>query len=333
MDERPISGRGPRLQGREEITTLLRAFVVGQSDAASMLLAGPDGSGRTALLATAGGYAAAAGTRFVAVRGGDSPAPYGLWREIVETLAPAVQLLPAPHRKVLSEALSGSGASVQARLILATAALNIVRNASRSSPLVISVDDAHRLDPDSADLLAFVARRLAGSGSRLLITSRPGDAVIERAVDTAVSLEPLSAIASQCLLRNVFPYLTTTTRTAIAIAARGNPKSLIDQGYAALMASGASSPQPSEALADLLTRAADRARANGEVRTAATTFARAAELSPRPADQARRFALAACALADVTGDVAAVRRWHHAAAAAGHGRGEGGAPLALVVAD
>ncbi|WP_127502396.1 helix-turn-helix transcriptional regulator [Actinoplanes solisilvae] len=86
-----------------------------------------------------------------------------------------------------------------------------------------------------------------------------------------------------------------------------------------------------EALAERLRAGAERSIRRGEPVAAAEALARAAELSPRPADRARRLLEAAFLRADVTGDLRDAARLLDRARAAGTDLA-GSLPVALVVA-
>ncbi len=58
------------------------------------------------------------------------------------------------------------------RLSLGVATVAVVRALAMTRPVLIAVDDVQWLDPPTARLLVFVARRLAGSATRLAVASR-----------------------------------------------------------------------------------------------------------------------------------------------------------------
>ena len=71
------------------------------------------------------------------------------------------EVLPAPQRDALRTAFGvSSGAASPDRLLIGLAVLGLVSEAAEAQPLVCVVDDEQWLDRASAQVLAFVARRL-----------------------------------------------------------------------------------------------------------------------------------------------------------------------------
>ena len=73
--------------------------------------------------------------------------------------------LPAPQREALEVALLRAGTSdaVAGQRAVATATTSVMIELATSSPVLVAVDDTQWLDPPSARVLDFAARRLAGS--------------------------------------------------------------------------------------------------------------------------------------------------------------------------
>jgi len=69
--------------------------------------------------------------------------------------------LPGPQRDGLRAAFGMRGAASLDRFLVGLAALNLLSAAAEERPLVCLVDDAQWLDRASAQVLAFVARRLS----------------------------------------------------------------------------------------------------------------------------------------------------------------------------
>jgi DNA-binding CsgD family transcriptional regulator len=303
------------LYGRDQLLAVLSEWArpAGPVTGQSALLLGDRGSGKTALLAAAGHGARTAGLTVVRIGGERGDPPFATLRRLLSGFPGLAGRLSAAHQAAVSAAADGDGnigatATAAPGLVLATAVLSFVRAASASGPVLIIVDDADQLDPGSAGLLAFAARRLAGSGTRLLLASLPETgAFTDQATDIVLRAEPLPASAADELLRGRFPIIPAGTRRRIIEDAAGNPRDLVEQGYAAV-AGSSWSPTADDVAARLTEQAAIHTRARGDAEGAATAWRRSAELSPDPADRARRFAAAACSIADVTGDLAAVER-------------------------
>src|SRR5260370_42703226 len=91
------------------------------------------------------------------------------------------------------------------------------------------VDDLPWLDRASAGVLAFVARRLAGSRVGFLAASRPGqESFFERAGLVQHELGPLDEEAASRLVSSRFPELAPRVRQRGMTEAQGNPLALLE---------------------------------------------------------------------------------------------------------
>ncbi len=79
--------------------------------------------------------------------------------------------LPPPQTRVLNLLLRKEEGRFD-RLSLSVAMLATVRTMATDDPLLVAVDDVQWIDPSSEKVLAYVVRRLAGSGVRLLLVRR-----------------------------------------------------------------------------------------------------------------------------------------------------------------
>lgn len=124
---------------------------------------------------------------------------------------------PLPHR-------SGND-----RFAVGVAVLNLLAEASAAKPVLCLIDDAHWLDPDSADILLFAARRLAAEPVAMLFAVREGYAPDFPApgLDELV-VGPLDDAAAAHLLGERHAGLPPTTRQGILKAAEGNPLALLE---------------------------------------------------------------------------------------------------------
>lgn len=89
-------------------------------------------------------------------------------------------LLPAPQQAAMAEALRRTTGETRADpTTVAAAFAGTIALLATTSPLVIAVDDVQWLDHETADLLAFAARRLPAQGVLLLLTLRDEPGVPE----------------------------------------------------------------------------------------------------------------------------------------------------------
>ena len=145
---------------------------------AAIVVEGVSGIGKSSLLRAAATRADEAGFVVLEAYGGEMEAadPWSVARQLFwpALAADAESLLADP---ALAGLPFGPGATADPpgdRLFGGLHALFwLVTRLSESSPLLISVDDAHLADAPSAQLLAFLARRVAGLPVLLLVASRP----------------------------------------------------------------------------------------------------------------------------------------------------------------
>ncbi|GAA1620566.1 helix-turn-helix transcriptional regulator [Actinoplanes couchii] len=110
-------------------------------------------------------------------------------------------------------------------LTVRLAVLALLRTIAEAGPVLCLVDDAHLLDPESWQVLAFAARRI--SGDRVaLVASFPVGA--EPAGMPVHRLQPLSPEAARDLLRRHAPDLADDVAGALTELAEGHPAALID---------------------------------------------------------------------------------------------------------
>ncbi len=167
--------------------------------------------------------------------------------------------LPAPQRTALELALTGRGESTLQRdgLALRLAVLSVLRALAAQGPVLIVADDLQWLDPASAELLGFAARRLGEMPVRMLSAVRtdtePRDQQHDRHLrasppDTlAVRLNPLSrAQVAELLGHRGYTGLPRTTVRDIHRTSGGNPLFALELGRA--LAENPARPSPGEPL-------------------------------------------------------------------------------------
>jgi len=152
---------------------LVEAVSVGESRA--LVVHGEPGAGKTALLE----YLAerAAGCQVVRVAGVQSEmelAFAGL-HQVCAPLLDRLEVLPGPQAEAIRTAFGLSAGPVPDRFLVGLAVLSLLAEVAAKQPLVCLVDDAQWLDRASAQVLAFVARRLEAESVGLVFGTRiPG---------------------------------------------------------------------------------------------------------------------------------------------------------------
>ncbi|OBF11405.1 LuxR family transcriptional regulator [Mycobacterium sp. ACS4331] len=138
-----------------------------------------------------------------------------------------VDRLPTPQRGALGTALGMTEGPTPDRFLVGLAVLNLFSDAAIDGPLLCLVDDEQWLDRASAQVLAFVARRLGAESVALVFAARqPTDAVA--GLPTLV-VRGLQAREARALLDTVLTGpLDDRVRDQIVAETRGNPLALLE---------------------------------------------------------------------------------------------------------
>jgi DNA-binding CsgD family transcriptional regulator/tetratricopeptide (TPR) repeat protein len=185
---RPLLDRSALLdRGAESdaLGQLLANAVAG--DGAVVVLEGPAGIGKTALVRRQTQRAREQGLRVLRATGSELETgfPFGVARQLLER---TLDGLPERERALLlsgpaglADQVLGSASQFSAQTADLQAAVHalfrLTINLTREQPLLISVDDAHWADLTSLQFLHYLARRLADTSIALLVATRPNDPV------------------------------------------------------------------------------------------------------------------------------------------------------------
>ena len=255
----PARPRPDLVIGREELFAGAREQLSGGG---SVLVHGPAGIGKsTVLRALAAECAESARTVLrCSATESESHLPFLALADLLGLVVDEVSdRLPAPQRTALESALTGRGESTLQRdgLALRLAVLSVLRALAAQGPVLIVADDLQWLDPASAELLGFAARRLGEMPVRMLCAVRtdtePRDQQHDRYLrasppDTlAVRLNPLSrAQVTELLGHRGYTGLPRTTVRDIHRTSGGNPLFALELGRA--LAENPARPSPGEPL-------------------------------------------------------------------------------------
>ena len=165
--ETALHGRRDEL---ERIGDLLRG--ARRSQSAVLVLRGPAGIGKSALLAQA--RAAAADMQVLACRGTESEArlPFAALHQLLRPVLDRADAIPAIQARALRCALGLEFGSRREPFLVSLAVLSVLAEAAERRPLLCVVDDAQWLDEATADALRFVARRLDAEPVAMLLAAR-----------------------------------------------------------------------------------------------------------------------------------------------------------------
>ncbi|MGC9539838.1 AAA family ATPase [Streptomyces sp. UG1] len=254
----PARCRPDQVIGRQELFTAAREQL---GRGGSVLLHGPAGIGKsTVLRALAGEYGGAARTVLrCSPTESESHLPFLALADLLGLVLDEVSgRLPTAQRTALESALTGRGESSLQRdgLALRLAVLSALRALADTGPVLVVADDLQWLDPASAELLGFAARRLGDTPVRMLCAVRTeGEEYDEydrhlrmSPPDTlAVRLGPLSRAQMSALLdHRGYTGLPRSTVRDIHRTSGGNALFALELGRA--LAENATPPRPGEPL-------------------------------------------------------------------------------------
>src|SRR5215475_1423019 len=193
----------------------------------ALVVQGEAGVGKSALLEYAAG--AAADLRVVRAVGVESEmelAFAGL-HLLCAPLLDRLERLPGPQRDALRTAFGLRGGGAPDRFLVGLAVLTLLSEAAEERPLLCVVDDAQWLDRASAQVLAFVARRLLAEPVGLVFAARDPGQTLGGLPDLEV--RGLREEDARGLLRSVVRVrLDERVRDRILAETRGNPLALLE---------------------------------------------------------------------------------------------------------
>ena len=137
--------------------------------------------------------------------------------------------LPAPQRDALGTAFGLRAGEPPDRFLVGLAVLSLLTDAAGDRPLIVVLDDAQWLDRASAQVLGFVARRVAAESIVLVFAVREhvGDGDLARLPELA--LGPLEDLDARALLASAMPgTMDDAVRDRIVEEAQGNPLALLE---------------------------------------------------------------------------------------------------------
>ena len=161
-----------RKREMELLTGLLAQSAEGTS--AAVVVRGEPGIGKTALFDILSARAASEGTRVARVTGVESEAPlgYAALHRLLLAFPGLFERLPAPQRYALESTFGLVAGPPPDRFLVALGVLTLLAEAASADGLLCVVDDAQWLDPESAVVLGFVARRLQAEGVVMVFGAR-----------------------------------------------------------------------------------------------------------------------------------------------------------------
>jgi DNA-binding CsgD family transcriptional regulator len=221
------------LVGRDQDVALVRSFV---DDAAvrggSLVIVGDAGVGKSVLVVDAAGYAATVGVQVIWAVGveHDAGVSFSGLSQVLSPLLDELDELGEGHRGALRGALGmATPAAAAGRTAISNAALQLLIRAAQDRPILLVVDDMPWLDTISAQILAFLARRVSGYRVGVLATARTGEPTeFDTSQLRTHELGPLPDDAARALLDSRYPALAPRPRQRLLAEAQGNPLALLE---------------------------------------------------------------------------------------------------------
>ena len=215
---------------REALGRLLARAADGFGGA--LVLRGEAGVGKTALLDGTVAAAAAGGMRVVRLTGVEAEAQlrYAGMHRFLLPFADHLERLPVPQRDALRSTFGLVAGPSANRFLVALSVLTLMADVALQAPLVCVVDDVQWLDPESAVLLGFVARRLAAERVVLLFAVREaaGQAPALAGLPE-LAIGELDDDAALDLLASLAPgWLSPAVGARIVAGTGGNPLALTE---------------------------------------------------------------------------------------------------------
>ena len=163
--QRPLLDRSSERESIDELLELVRRGFCGV-----LVLRGGHGVGKTTMASYAVGAASGFGvSAFTAVES-EISLQYGGVHELLIPFLPLIGELPAPQRQALRVAFGLEAGPQPDRFLVGLACLTLLARAAADEPVLCAVDDAEWMDPESALVLGFVARRLYADRVGIILT-------------------------------------------------------------------------------------------------------------------------------------------------------------------
>ena len=219
---------GGVLVGRDPELSLIAATLADRERGAAIVIRGPAGIGKTALVEEAV-RRVGPGRRILRTfgRAPETGLPTAGLCQLLQPLLPLAHLIPEPRQAALRVAFGITAGPAPEPFALAMATLDLLADAAAERPLLVVAEDLQWLDPATVGVLRFVARRLEHEPIVLLATTRDDEPdPLQRVDGQVLGLLPLDPEDARRLLDAAAPDLSRATVTTVLRAAEGNPLAL-----------------------------------------------------------------------------------------------------------
>lgn len=221
----------PKLLGRQRECEMLDDLLSSTraNDGAALLLHGVAGVGKSTLL----DYLASKAGDCTVIRStgveSEMELPYAGLHQFCAPLLAHLPALPGPQREALGVAFGLVAGEVGNKFLVGLAVLSLMSEAATERPLVCVLDDAQWFDSTSAQLLAFVARRLVAEPIAMVFAVREPHRVAVLDGLPHLAVEGLDITDARALFDAVVPgRVDEHVRNRFIAETRGNPLALLE---------------------------------------------------------------------------------------------------------
>ncbi|MEA2248096.1 MAG: hypothetical protein QOH46_2625, partial [Solirubrobacteraceae bacterium] len=217
------------LRGRRRECAALESLVDGARAGRSgvLVLRGEPGVGKTALLEHAREYADGCRVARAAAVESEMEMAFAGLHQLCWSMLDRLERLPAPQQDALAAVSGMRSGGAPDRLLVGLSVLGLLAEVAAQEPLICLVDDVDSFDRESAQALAFAARRLRGAAVAVVFAAR--EPLPELAGLPELVLEGLHDADARALLASVVRGpLDELVRDRIVSETRGNPLALLE---------------------------------------------------------------------------------------------------------
>lgn len=192
-----------------------------------LVLRGPAGIGKTALLE----HAASAAGSMSAIRvqgvGDEQDIPFATLQWVLRAAPQRLERLPHDQASAL-QAVGRADADLAQDTSVRLATSSLLADMANDGPVLLLVDDAHWIDGASADALSFAARRLEGTAVAMVFAARDSEPTFSPAGLPELELDGLQTDWAGGLLDQHHGDLAPSVRRSVLHEAAGNPLALLE---------------------------------------------------------------------------------------------------------
>ncbi|WP_414938626.1 AAA family ATPase [Amycolatopsis sp. cmx-11-51] len=214
----PLVGRTTEISALDEVIAAAR-----KGDGGALVLRGDPGIGKSALLDH--GRRSASDFWVIEASGAEfeTELPFAALHQLCVPVLGHLGELSVRHREAIEVAF-GLAAGTPDLFRIGLAALDLLSSATRRSPVLCVIDDAHWLDDASSKALTFLARRITAEPIAMIFATRGGgpDGL------PGLTVEGLRDTDARTLLADGVSTLDPRVRDRVIAEARGNPLALLE---------------------------------------------------------------------------------------------------------